>query len=507
MLEPSFKRQVVHGFGWQGLRAAAGFAVEFAVGIALARLLVPEDFGLIRLGFIVAGFAALFSTLGTDFALVQRLELSSRHVRVGFTLAVVTGVLLAALVFLFAPAGAQLMGEPRLTPILQWLSLTFLFDGIGATGRALLERRLRFKALFKIQLFGLVFGYAPVGIVLAVTGFGVWSLVFASLAQSFFRVPLYWIASRHSLKPLWSRREGKELLSFGGGMSLAKLFNYFAVQGDNIVVGRMLGAAPLGIYSRAYGVMSLPNKALAQAIGSVLFPAVARVQDEPSVVRNAYLRVSGMLGFLLLPLFAGIAVLPEELVVGVYGEQWRAVGPLLRIFALAGFMRASFSAGTHFLRALGRVRMIVLLQGLYAVSMVAAVGLGVRWYGLAGAACGAAAAIIAVWLRMLFLLNAELGVDWKTLLHRFVGGLTLAVPAGVASLAAKLTGTAFGLGNLATVGFALAAACLLMASMIRVLSPEPVVRELRSAWSTIGPMIPPRLRSMLSRAARTIVRS
>lgn len=396
--EQALGQQAVSGLSWQMLASAIKFVSSFGIGIALARLLPPEDFGIVGLAYIATGFAATLTDLGFGPAIIQRKELTERHIRVCQTLSVAATVLMG--VALFASAGliADFFKDPRVEPVLQVLALSFPFTGLGITSGALLTRQLAFKTLVKIQLFASILGYGGVAVAMAATGFGYWSLVGGTLVQTVLSTVLQYVASRHTLRPLVSRAEVRDLFGFSAGMSLTSTVNYFARQGDYFVVGRLMDATSLGLYSRAYTLMQLPMTFFGQALSKVLFPAASRVQDDPERFRRAFLTTFSISVAVSLPVSLMIAILAPEIILVLYGEKWAATIPLLQILALFGMFRMSYNTAAAFVRARGQAYRLLLSQVIYG-----ALVLGGSWWagsvwGLAGVAWAVGGAIFAMWL-------------------------------------------------------------------------------------------------------------
>src|SRR5262249_41803061 len=232
-----------------------GAAARFGVGIVLARLLTPADFGLTALALVVIGFAQPIGDLGIAGAVVQRRDLTERHLRAACTLSTLVGVLVTILIAASAPLAAFAMRDARVTPILRALGCAFAIQGVSAAARALLRRRLDFQRLFFIDTASYLIGYGLVATTLALMGDGVWSLVWGSLVQTVVMAAAQIASARHPMRPILAARETRELLHFGVGAGTSSWINYLALNADNFIVGRTLGAASLGLYARAYTLM------------------------------------------------------------------------------------------------------------------------------------------------------------------------------------------------------------------------------------------------------------
>jgi O-antigen/teichoic acid export membrane protein len=221
MTEPgasdSLSARTITGGQWRMASLIVQGLLHLMVGVVLARLLPPADFGLAALALIVIGFAAMVSDVGVGAAVIQRLVVTTAHLRVAFTLSVLAGVVIAAGLFGIAPLVALLAKSPAVSPVLRVQSIVFIATGVGTVARAQLQRRLDFRRLFAVDLSSYLLGYALIAIGGAVLGWGVWSLVIGSLVQSWLASVLCVSAAKAPLRPLLAYRELRDLLGFGVG--------------------------------------------------------------------------------------------------------------------------------------------------------------------------------------------------------------------------------------------------------------------------------------------------
>lgn len=366
--------------------------VQLWVLAVLARLLSPADFGLVGLATVFIGLAALVAQFGVSVAIVRQPELTEGHVRAAFTLALGLGLGVTVIVVAGAPLLAELFRNPALTGVLRALSLAFLLGNPGAVAEALLEREMAWGRLMWINLAAFVLGYALTGCVLAVRGYGAWALVGSQLAQTALRAILLLRARPHAKRPLIRGGELRSLLGFGGAFTLARLFNYGAQQGDYLVVGRVLGVAPLGFYTRAFKLMQLPATYFAAVIAKVLFPIMARVQGEVDHLRTVYLTGSAVIAIVTAPLSALMIVTAPDIVQVVLGPRWQTTVAPFQVLAAGVVFRNAFVMAYCLDGALGDMRKRMVRDFVYAMAVLVGSVLGVR-FGLSGVAAGVLAAI------------------------------------------------------------------------------------------------------------------
>jgi O-antigen/teichoic acid export membrane protein len=385
---------------------ATQFLLQMGVAIVLARLLPPEDFGLIGLALIAINFGRIVSDLGLAQSMIQREELTSRQIRVGFTSSTLLGCAVAGCVFLIAPWFAGFFSEPRITDVLRVISGTFVFIGIGITSEALLKRRLEFSRLMAVEITSYGLGYGLVAVGMALAGYGVWSLVGGTLAQASLKTFVAYSLVRHPALPLLRGREFGQLASFGIGASLHKLFNFFARKGDYFVIGHLMGAAPLGLYERAYRTMEGPLAQTGHVLATVLFPAVSRIQKDVPRVRSAYGKAMSMTSLVILPVMVMMILLAEELIVGLLGDKWQGAVQPFRILCAFGLFRATYHVAGSFVKATGRIYRLVLLQIVYAGLILGGTWIACSRFGLEEAALAVGLAITVMYLMQVAVANS-----------------------------------------------------------------------------------------------------
>ena len=398
--------------------------LQWLVLIVLARLLTPADFGLVSAALVVVGLSQNLSQLGVGPAVVQIPQLEARHLRTGFTMSVLFGFLLAGLIWLLSPYIADFFRMQELTPVLRTLSWIFPFSGSSVMAESLLQRELHFRWLAGIQVVSYAVGYGVVGVSLASLGYGVWALVNANLAQTIVKSTILLIVQPcpKRLRIEWSAF--KELMYFGGGFTLARISNYVALQGDNLVVGRWLGAAALGLYGRAYQLMVLPATLFGQVLDSVLFPAMAKVQNEPERLATAYRRGVALLGLLILPTSAATFMLAPELIQVFLGPAWRDAVVPFQILTVGMLFRTSYKMSDSLARATGAVYRRAWRQGVYAALVVGGAWIGQRW-GITGVSYGVLGAITVNFFLMAELSLRLTAMTWKSLLEVHYPALSL----------------------------------------------------------------------------------
>lgn len=386
-------KSALAGMTWQYVSIFSQGLLNLIILGILSRLLSPDDFGVMGIAAVFIGLAEMFSELGVGPAIIQRLDLNENHKRVGLTIAFLLGMVMVVILWATAPLIAIFFNADQVTRVLRGVSFNFLIGSFGVVSIALLKRKLLFKKLMVINVIAYTLGYGVVGVVMAYSGYGVWALVGATLSQSLINSILALWVERFPLKLSLARQELRELVYFGGGLTLARLFNYGAANGDYFVVGRFLGTGPLGIYTRAFRLMKIPKSYLGKALDSVLFPVMAKIQEDIKRFRKTYYISIALISILCAPLGVFMVILAPEIVKVVLGAQWAEVIVPLQILAIGVLPQVSYKIDNSVARALGAVYERSLRDGIYMVAIVIGSWVGLRW-GLAGVAFGVLGAVI-----------------------------------------------------------------------------------------------------------------
>ena len=373
------------GIGWSGL-ATVGKAVSTLLVLAiLSRLLAPADFGLLGLTWILVDLARRVGQTGIGHALIQRADLTDRHMEVGFTLSAGLGVAVAAAIWLIAPHFARMFGEPVVSELLRALSVAFVIGGVGVVPEHLLRRELRFRQLMVVDLLSYSIGYGIVAVALAFRGFGAWALVWGEIVRVSVRTSALVLYSPPRLRLRLAAREARDLASLGTGLSLTQAFDFMVRVGAHFVVGRWLGTTALGFYTRADRLASLPFEYLNGALFEVLFPAMAERQQRIDRLRLVYLHGLELLSLAKLPVSALMLVSAPEIVAVVLGGQWGETASVLGILALAVPFQTCGILNTASIRASGAAYREAWRQGAHALLVILGAWIGSRW-GLGGVA-------------------------------------------------------------------------------------------------------------------------
>lgn len=332
------EEKAVHSVAWTVLTFAANRSVTLIATIVLARLLAPEDFGVIALSFLVMSVGNIFATLGLGNALIARQDWGRREQGTVLTLIVGFGALLCGVVELITPLVAELLAEPRLTAVLRWSALALLLSGVGMFHAVLNQRELELKRNFRAEICQSA-AYAATAITLAALGAGVWSIVVGQLVQAVTFSAVLLALAPQRVRPTWIGRVARDALRAGRAYLVQGLLAFFQQNADYVVVGRLLGSAQLGFYSMAYRLAELPTWAIGDPVAKVTFPAFTRMRDRGEDVLPSFLSAFRLLAAVVLPIGAILSAAALPFTLTVFGEPWLPMAAPLAVLGIWAAIR------------------------------------------------------------------------------------------------------------------------------------------------------------------------
>lgn len=388
------------GLGSRAIRGAAlvlgsngvRFVIEATRIVVLARILTPDDYGLVAMVTVFTGLMAMFQDLGLNLATVTREKVSHDQVSNLFWLNLGVGVFLCALTAGLAPVLAWFYGEPRLVAITLVLAPTFLVVALTVQHQALLRRQMRFGVSSAIAILSSAVGLL-VGLYLAYRDAAYWALVGMTLAAALTTLVTVWIAARW--RPSWPVKGvgTREMVRFGANVTGTNLVTYLSRRLDYMLIGWWWGAAPLGLYTKANSLVETPMNRALVPIGSVILPSLSRLADEPERYRVSYLRVLEKLALVLIPAAVFMIASAGWLIPWLLGPNWAGAAPVFGALAVLGLVRPMEFASFWLFHTQNRAHEALRWSVFAGLSSSGAVVVGLPWGGL-----GVAIAIAAVGL-------------------------------------------------------------------------------------------------------------
>jgi O-antigen/teichoic acid export membrane protein len=374
----NLRQKAVKGVVWSAIQSWGSQVISFAVFSLLARLLSPQDFGLVATAGVVVTFMQIFLEQGFSEAIVQRDELESEHLDTAFWTILGIGTLLTIIGFSSADIVANFFNQPQLTLIVRCLSFNFLFSALNSVQAAILSRQLYFKALAIRSLLATLAG-GTVGIVMAFRGFGVWSLVCQQLSFGLVAVITLWRVSDWRPGFRFSKKHFLEMFSFGINIVGFNFLNFFSRHGDDLLIGYFLGAIALGYYNVAYRILLVMTQLLVRILTQVALPTFSRLKQEPEKLRNAFYSATQLSSLISFPIFISVAVLAPEIVRVVFGNKWESSIPVMQALSLVGPLHCIFFFNGSLMIAMGKPSWRLWVTFINSVSNFIAFFLVVKW--------------------------------------------------------------------------------------------------------------------------------
>ncbi|MCA9596309.1 MAG: lipopolysaccharide biosynthesis protein [Myxococcales bacterium] len=372
----SLARTAGAGVAWTGAGRFVAKAGGFVVTLVLARLLTPADFGLVGMIAVVTGFLSVLADLGFSDALVQRKEVDEGHWTSVFWLNVATGFVLAGGLAALAPAIAAFFREPALTALVRVIGLDFAISPFAAVPTARLTREMRFRTLAGVEAISVIVA-SGVALGMALAGFGVWALVAHVLASSLTSVLVLWSVS--GFRPQGGVRQSAlgDLWRFSSNLLGYSTLHYWTRKSDDLLIGRVLGATPLGLYGRAYSTMTMPVSDVGAVLARVMFPTFSKMQGDAEATKKLYLQVLSLIAMGTFPVMLALSVLAPRFIVVLYGDQWAGAATVLSIFCVTGAFQAISTTVSWIYKSQGRTD-VMMRWGLVSGTLtVGAIGVGI----------------------------------------------------------------------------------------------------------------------------------
>jgi PST family polysaccharide transporter len=399
----------------------------------LARLLTPAEFGIVGFATVAITYLSIAQDLGLAGALIYQREKADRAAHVVFSWNLVLGLGLFLVGVLTAPLAAQFFDEPEVASLMRVLSVTFLIAPLGSVHLILLQKELDFRRkMFPDVGSALVKGAASVALALA--GFGVWALVLGHLAGVVVSVVLAWIVVKWRPRLAFDRDLTRSLLAFGLPLFLVDLIYVVTGNIDYLIVGRVLGAAALGIYTLAYRIPELLVLGVVSVLSRTMFPAFTKARDSIASLRRGFAASIRYVVIFTTPICVGLFVVAEPLVLVMLGPDWLEAVPVLRVLAAFAWVRSLMSNDGDVYKALGKPGFLARITGLRLVILVPALLIATP-YGLVAVAIALLIATVLDKTLRIYLISRQLEMRVTEVVAQFVPAVVAAVPLALVSVA------------------------------------------------------------------------
>lgn len=430
----SLKKQSYKAFAWDFAGRIGGQTVGFVISIFLARLLSPDDFGLLAMVNVVIALSGSLMDMGLGVALIQRKEVTDAHYGSVFYFNLVVGLILSALLFFAAPLIGLFYNNQQLIPMARAMSVLFILNSIGNVIRLRLRKELEYGIPTQAGLLGAIVSGA-LGVWMAFNGFGVWSLVAQSLLNPV--INNIWLFYKVKWRPklLFQWQSLKELWGFGFRMFISGILDTIFTNADSIIIGKLFSPATLGYYFRARSLNNYVVQYSSGSLMSVLFPAFSKVQDDIEKFKNMAHKGYHLINFMAFMLTGLFFVIGEDLIILMFGDKWQPSIPMFQLIIIIAFGYPLSSILVNILSATGNSRAFLRLEVIKKIFFGSSLAIGFIW-GIHGyLACNAIAYALAVCANIFFAAKQLQVTQWWFYRVTLPYLITTVVIAGVLTLA------------------------------------------------------------------------
>ena len=376
----SLKQKTFNALAWSFVDSFANQGIQFIVGIVLARLLTPKEFGLIGMVLVFTAISESFIDSGFSGALIRKKNCGQEDYSTVFYFNLAVGILLYLVLFILAGSISRFYKEPKLVGLIRVLALGVIISSLGLTQRTILTRNINFKLLARISIISsVVSGTAGIG--MAYYGWGVWSLVWKTLCQNFVVLCLLWIWNKW--KPLFafSAKAFQEMFSFGSKLLASGLIDTAYKNIYYLIIGKYFSAASLGYYTRANQFTGIPSACLTGVIGRVAYPVLASIQDDEGKLKVGYKKLIKCTMLISFVLMIGMAATAKSMVMTLIGGKWLPCVPYLQLLCFVGMLYPLHALNLNILNVKGRSDLFLRLEIVKKMLAVPIIIVG-TWLGI-----------------------------------------------------------------------------------------------------------------------------
>ncbi len=355
------RERSVSGFKWSAFERFSSQGVSFLVTIIIARILSPEDYGVVGMITIFIGISNVFIDAGFGTALIRKQDRTEIDFSTAFYYNISVSLLFYFLLYISTPMIARFYETEILIPITRVIGLNIIISAFGTMHCAKLIIAIDFKTQTKISLISLLFA-GTLGIILAYKGFGVWALIFQSLGSVLITTGLMWYFIQWRPLKAFSVSSFKELFGFGSKLMLSGLLDTIYTNIYQMVIGKKYNAADLGYYTRANGLAQLPSSEVTSVIQGVTFPILSEIQDDIPRLSYNYRRLLKMSAFIIFPLMLLIATLGEPIIEILLTDKWLPAVPLMQVLCISYMLHPIHAINLNLLQVKGRSDLFLRLE-------------------------------------------------------------------------------------------------------------------------------------------------
>jgi lipopolysaccharide exporter len=431
----SIRDAMISGSVWMISMRWAIRGIGLVSTVILARLLMPEDFGIVDMGNIVVGLIDIFLSFGVELALIQQANASRDHYDTAWTIRLLQSIGVAILVVALTPLAIDYFNEPRLEFILPILGLGVAISGLENIGVVAFRKELDFRKEFMFNVIKKLCSFT-ITIGLAWYYRSYWALVCGIVGgQILSTIFSYWL---HPYRPRWCLKMARDIWGFSQWMLCINILYYINQRGSEVVVGGHTSAAQMGIYAVSTEISELPTTEVIYPVSRALFPGYALIKNEPERLKTAYLNVLGFIATVTTGAGLGISLVAQELVPIMLGSKWMEGIVIIQCLAISGLIRATYATAGNVMLALGRAKRLAIITGSEVILQITGALIGVSTLGILGVAWGKIVCAIVFSFVFFAALCQCTGIQWRDiralLLRPLVAGAGMIVVVRVLEL-------------------------------------------------------------------------
>ena len=428
--------KIITGVKWASIQFALDAIFRFSIRLILARLLLPDQFGLIGMCMVFIAVADAASELGIGEALIQKKD--DAEIVPMFSTAFWSGIVWGLALFLvmslvIGPFAAYFYEEPMLVKLVPALSIGILLKPFTTVHMVILTRQMNFKKIGKaFNTASLIAGI--IAIAAAYLDFGVWALVLNSVLAAGLTLPLLLRATKWVPTLEWNRAYFKEIFGFGAYSSGTRIFSTLTYNIDNLMIGKMLGASFLGAYTLSFSLTENLRQMISSVLNKVMYPVFGKNQGDTAKLKNYFLKIVNLNALVIYPLMAFFMLFAKEIVLTLFGEKWELAILPLQILSAAMMIHLLVNSFTSIIRGLGKPKLeMKIIIGLNIIILLPGLYFGIKYFGLVGATSAVVLHKIGLVISAVFVLNDEIGVKIMDILQAVKKSFLAIVLAGTVS--------------------------------------------------------------------------
>ena len=371
----TLKQKTLSGLKWSFADSFVNQGIQFIVGIILARLLSPSEFGLIGMITVFIAISQTFIDSGFTQALIRKNDCTQKDYSTVFYFNLLVGLVFYIILFFSAGTISNFYNEPQLLLLVRVLGINLLINAAGLIQRTILTKRINFKLQTKISIIASVLS-GIIGITMAYLGFGVWSLVCKTVAQNVFITLMLWLWNKWKPIITFSLKSFKEMFSFGSKLLVSSLINALSNNVYYIMIGKFFSAKELGFYTRADQFNNLPSANLTSIIQRVSYPVLSSIQNDSEKLKMAYKKLIKNTMFVAFILMIGLAAIAKPFIITLIGTKWLPSVPYLQLLCFSGMFYPLHALNLNILQVKGRSDLFLKLEIIKAILTIISILIG-----------------------------------------------------------------------------------------------------------------------------------